>query len=403
MRKRNVKKKTEKRSTSQGKKNFPKIHIKTLLIVFLSLCIVGYITYFFLMSSSVRTSDPTEANGSQYYLLSQTKDSFETTLWVFEKSLGEERKIDKVFVQIFNKEKEKSLLIYIPSWIYSKGLEESFGNAISVSTFKYAGDFIQDGRGVEYSIWQLNQMLGLKSDNYIWFTTEFLSEYKNVYGELSINTDSLKENYEEDVTDDFLYLNNFVNTYSTIDSFFRARKLSSLDGKVYSNLQYPGVLARIANAKKILNARSVVGIDVALPEYSNEELSNSGGMVNYFNSTVFDSVLRGNMSQLIDRELEKERVRVEVYNGSGVSGAARQFGRKIENSGCDVVRYENAPKITESTLVYIVDEEGYENSLKIVDEVLSGTYELIEGRPNFMTTGDIVVVLGEDIKLMYSF
>ena len=398
MRKRNVRKSKGKGSGKELKVNF-----KVLFWILISFAVVGYFGYFLLMSSSVRTLDPTESNGSQYYLLSQTSDSFENTLWVFEKGLDADRQIDKVYMHIHNKEKEQSLLIYIPDWMYSKGLEEDFGSAISVSTFEYAGNFLQEGRGVEYAIWQINQMLGLKADSYIWFSTEFSSSYKEIYGDLSVNTDSLMENYTEDVTEDFLFFNNYLNSYSTVKGFFKAPKLPNLNERVSSNLSYAGVITHLSTAKSNLNAGGVVSIDTSLPDYSEEELSNSGGMVNYFNSDYFDSVLRKNISQLIDRELEKERVRVEVYNGSGVSGAARQFGRKIENSGCDVVRYENAPKVVEQTTVYVVSEENFKYSLEIVDEILSGTYDLKEGRPEFMTTGDIVVVLGEDIKLMYSF
>jgi len=92
-----------------------------------------------------------------------------------------------------------------------------------------------------------------------------------------------------------------------------------------------------------------------------------------------------------------------VYNGSGVAGAAMQFGRKIENSGCDVVRYENAPDIIDKTIMYIPKLDDFKKSFKIVSEIFSDNFELVEGRPDFMTTGDIVIILGEDIKRMYSF
>ncbi len=394
----------KKKHREEKKKINIKVNFKKIFFFIFLISLIGYTIYFFVSYTSIRTVDPTLSNGSQYYLLSQTKDSFENTLWVFEKGYGNERKIDKVYVQIYNKDKNKSLLIYIPNWIYSKGLEESFGNAIAVSSFRYAGDFIQEGRGIEYSIWQLNQMLGIKSDSYIWFSTEAMSEYQSIYGEISGSTDSLKDNYNsKDVTEDYLFFNKFVNTYSHIDSYKGASKIKDIDGLIYSDLPFRTVVSHIIETRSLLKNRGVIAIDTSKTEYSIEELSNVGGVVNYFKNNEFDLILRKNIYTLIDRELEKERVRVEVYNGSGVGGAALQFGRKIENSGCDVVRYENAPKVVDKTVVYIVDKESFSNSLEIIDEVLAGTYELIEGRPSFMTTGDIIVVLGQDIKLMYSF
>jgi len=132
-------------------------------------------------------------------------------------------------------------------------------------------------------------------------------------------------------------------------------------------------------------------------------LSNSGGIRRYLLNSKFDNSYRELISLLIDKELEKERVRVEVYNGSGVAGAAQQFGRKIENSGCDVIRYENAPKTIKKTIMYISKPDDFKKSFKIVSEIFSDNFELVEGRPDFMTTGDIVIILGEDIKRMYSF
>jgi hypothetical protein len=67
------------------------------------------------------------------------------------------------------------------------------------------------------------------------------------------------------------------------------------------------------------------------------------------------------------------------------------------------VRYENAPSTSDRTVVYVSNKENYRNSLAIVTEILSGSFDLVEGRPAFMTTGDIVVVLGKDITQMYSF
>ena len=106
---------------------------------------------------------------------------------------------------------------------------------------------------------------------------------------------------------------------------------------------------------------------------------------------------------MIDRELEKERVRVEIYNGSGMSGYASQYARRIRNSGCEVVRYDNAPNLQDKTEFYVPKPKEFEYSLKVIFELFPGTYETIEGRPSFMTTGDVVIILGKDIPTVYSF
>ena len=47
--------------------------------------------------------------------------------------------------------------------------------------------------------------------------------------------------------------------------------------------------------------------------------------------------------------------------------------------------------------------EKFSNTYRVVSDVIPVEFEAVEGRPDFMTTGDIVVVLGKDIKSMYSF
>jgi hypothetical protein len=101
--------------------------------------------------------------------------------------------------------------------------------------------------------------------------------------------------------------------------------------------------------------------------------------------------------------LEKERVRVEVYNASGIPGIASSFARKISNSCCDVVRFDNAPNIEDSTLLYIPNPDDFVESTEAVTELFTWPYKIINGRPSFMTTGDIVIILGKDISGMYSF
>ncbi len=67
-------------------------------------------------------------------------------------------------------------------------------------------------------------------------------------------------------------------------------------------------------------------------------------------------------------------VRVEVYNGIGLTGVAYSFGRKITNSGCDVVRYENAPNMYTKTTLFIPDMESFKKMLMKLFQML---YQLI--------------------------
>ncbi len=389
------------------KKVFKKINIGKILVYSSVVALILFLGIYITIIFTSKLSDPTKANGSNQYLLSQTNDDTSTTLVVLEGKSGSEKKINEAYLFLTNKNKEESILIYIPGWLYYGGLEENFGNSISVSSFRYAGDFLQEGRGVEYAIWQIGQMLGIKVDNYIWLSPEGVKNYSEMYGDISEVEDKLKEYYKvsegDSLNDSFFKLSTMSTKYSALKNMTKLSNLIDSNSMVYSNLGFTGFLQFFESLNKTIIKTETYGIDLSYARYSTEDLSTSGGQIRYINTDEFDSVYRNLIAKIIDRALEKERVRVEIYNGSGVAGAAKQFGRKIENSGCDVVRYENAPKTMDRTILYISNEQNFVNSLKVVSEILSGSYDLVVGRPEFMTTGDIVVVLGQDIKQMYSF
>lgn len=392
---------------SKQKKKVVKHNTKKILFFVLITLLLGFLVYYFVTLYTTKLFDPTQVNGSHQYLLSKTNNDTQKTLIVVESSESSGEKIASAYLFMYNKSKAESMVIYIPGWLYFAGLEENFGNSISVSSFKYAGDFLQEGRGVEYAIWQISQMLGMKFDNYIWFTPKGIANYEQVYGDFSNVADKFKDYYKvnegDSLNEEFFKLQVMSSNYSFVKNMFKILALSDFKEGIYSNLSFPQVLDFFYGINGKIKGTETYGIDLSYAKYSTEDLSTSGGQIRYMNTTEFDTSYRNLVSKIIDRNLEKERVRIEVYNGSGVSGAAKQFGRKIENAGCDVVRYENAPKTIEKTVVYIPNKANFLNSLKIVTEVLSGSYDFVESRPDFMTTGDIVIVLGEDIKQMYSF
>lgn len=398
------------RTKRQGKvkfKGIKNINIRKILIYAGILALILFLGIYIVILLASRVTDPTEINGSHQYLLSQAQSDTKKTLIVIEGATENSKKINEAYLFLTNENKEESVLIYIPGWMYYGGLEEDFGNSLAVSSFRYAGDFLQEGRGVEYAIWQIGQMLGIKVDNYIWFTPQGVKNYVSLYGDISGVEDKFKEYYKvpsEDSLNDALFkLNVMSSRYSILKNMARLPRLMDLSKTVHSNLSFTGFLDFFATLNETVLATESYGIDLSFYRYSTEDLSTSGGQIRYMNTGEFDKVYRELIAKIIDRTLEKERVRVEIYNGSGVAGAAQQFGRKIENSGCDVVRYENAPKTIDRTVVYISNQENFKSSIKVVSEILSGSYDLIEGRPEFMTTGDIVVVLGQDIRQMYSF
>ena len=405
-RRKRIKRQQERKKVGSIKRNSsrksPKPYIFWLAALLL---LIIYVIYVVVLITGVNKSDPLEDHGSSSYLLSDTSfDDLDKTLWIFEEKEGSDSRISEAFLVASNSNKTFLLNIYIPGWLYFSSDEEDFGNSLTVSNFKYAGNFLKEGRGVEYAVWQFEQMLGTKIDNYIWIEEQEQVLYSDIFGYYrdfkgSFQYDSSKENF----TQDALLLDSFMSRFSFLRIPMHPGKVSEMGEGLLSNKGFSDILNKISKTNGQMKKYEKHIIDLGSPEYVKEELATAGGVAYYFDSVKYDEAFRGYLLSILDRKLEKEQVKVEVYNGSGIAGAAGQMARKIENSGCDVVRYENAPELLESTVLYVPDENRFKESLAVVKEVVGTNVKVINDRPVFMTTGDIVVVLGKDIEKVYSF
>lgn len=382
------------------------LNIKKIGVIFLALCSIGYLVYVYISFMNIKSINPLKDDNTQQYLLTKYPNTFKKTLIVFESKYGDNQdKIEKVYMYAENKEKDLSVLVYIPNWILYTGLESDFGSAVAVSGFKYAGEFIQPGKGVEFAIWQIEEFLGMKIDDYIWFDSESFNLLQENLGEVS--SDTVYAQYYQngmEISEDVFFFNGFVSRLNWFNLMFSAGKFKDREAVVYSSLNsLPHVVLEMKNIhNSILRLKPFV-VDLSLSKYIDSRENDGGGMQNFIKLSEYDSVWRAHTPRMIDRDLEKERVRVEVYNASGISGIASSFARKISNSGCEVVRFDNAPSIENVTLFYIPNQDDFKKSVEIVTDLFPGQYEIVNSRPSFMTTGDIVVILGEDISGMYSF
>lgn len=400
------KRRRTKRKSAQKSRGGKKINTSLIVISIIGAMFVVFLVYSVLSLFSINTKDPLGENLSSHRFLSNLDTNLEKTMFVFEQIEGEDRTISSVYVLLTNKEKGNSIVAYMPGFVYFNGLEEDFGSPIPISSLRYAGEFLQEGMGVDYSLWQINQILGFRVHDYIWFTAEADQTLNEVYG----SSDNIKDKYKEaysnsgvTLTDSYLKLHAISAQQSFIKTILRVNTLKDMDQKVLSNLSFTSVLNRLDSFEKTVVKTSTLVLDLSSPDYSSEKLSDLGGQIRTINLSEYDKNLRRNYIDVIDREVERERVRVEVYNGSGASGKAGIYARKILNNGCDVVRFGNTPEPIERTQIYISDESEFDDSLKVVAEVLFDRYEILEERPSFMTTGDIVVLLGADILQMEMF
>jgi hypothetical protein len=395
------------KAKSRERRREGSFNFKRALLVLPLLLFIVYVVYLFITLFGIKARDPLSETISSHKFLSKSVDDLEKTVFIMEREVGDERAISDIYVFLNNKEKENSVVIYIPGTLYFNGLEGEFGSPIPMSSLRYAGDFLQEEMGVEYTLWQLNEILGFRATDYIWITTEAYEIINDAYGDVNDIKDRYKEMYVVEqgrpLTDSFLKLHAMSSQYSFLKSIFNASKIKSMDGQIYSNLSFLNVLNRIGSFSTTVKDSTTYVMDLSSPKYSVDELSDQGGQIRMINVPEYDKALRRHYINIVDRDLEKERVRIEVYNGSGVVGRAGVYARKILNNGCDVVRFGNAPDSLERTQIYVSNEEEFSNSLRVVEDVFFGKYERLEERPSFMTTGDIVILLGEDISQLEIF
>jgi hypothetical protein len=400
------KRRRAKRESTRKDRGRKKINPTVIIVSVIGAVVIIFLLYSVLSLFSINTKDPLAENLSSHRFLSNLDTDLEKTMFVFEQGEGEKRTISSVYVLLTNKEKGNSIVIYIPGFVYFKGLEEDFGSPIPISSLRYAGEFLQEGMGVDYSLWQINQILGFRVHDYIWFTQQAGQILSDVYG----SGDDIKEKYKEaysnstvTLSDSYLKLHAISAQYSPVKTVLKINTIKGMDQKVFSNLSFTSVLSRLSSFENTVKETNTLVLDLSSSDYSSEEFSDLGGQIRTINLPEYDKNFRRNYIDVIERQVESERVRVEVYNGSGASGEAGIYARRILNNGCDVVRFGNTPQPLERTQIYISDENEFNDSLKVVAEVLFDRYEILEERPSFMTTGDIVVLLGADILQMEMF
>lgn len=117
-----------------------------------------------------------------------------------------------------------------------------------------------------------------------------------------------------------------------------------------------------------------------------------GGDVDMITTGALDSVLTGLER---DERIEREQARIEVFNGTSIDGLGSRVERWIRHVGGEVIRVKNAPGRSQESVLYVTDADEYAYTVSRI----SGLFEsirIVEGRPEFITTGDITVIIGID-------
>lgn len=369
------------------------VSLVSLTVISLAL----FITYLIYQFLSIQTNQSISSESINRLLVQ--KDSVQTTLVVIE--ANEPFKIQGAWYIVDNKRNSSGFVYYIPPGIYMRDYLNKVGEYISTGELKYIGDSISQQRAIEYSIWQLGNLTGIVPDSYIWVTYDSLKHYSKLYSDISdYSLDQFKDMYiNKDIFSIQAYtINSYFSKVNFLTNILNNDEYREYIGKLDTNLSHIQLSNRIKDIKTALQTPGMYMLDLTQPWATNVQLASNGREVSVINYFEVDSRLENVVLNLKGREIEKEQVKVEVYNASDITGLASRYYRKFENSGLEVVRYENAPNQLDKTTVFIPNIEKYKNSFELLKKLIVVDINIVEGRPDFMTTGDIIVILGKDMK-----
>jgi len=297
-------------------------------------------------------------------------------LIVFEDPVASEKKILFLLVVIYNSDTSEALIYYLPGNLY---IRDSFSDKhISVANLAYAGESYLYSEQHAFVVKQMEEQLAIDFDSYIWFGSEVSKNFV---------TDNENWGYRKE---DALKIFNKLSFFNLIPKYY---KVYLFEEFLHSNMSFLEMYSYFQTIKGVTTTKNLHYIDLGTKPMYEKILLGSGKQAQCLNTREFDKSLRGNIDILRTRELRREHVKVEVYNGTETPGYASVIARVIYNAGCKVLRHENSSIPYEKTHIYVSDIDKFSNGLEIVKKILDD-YVIVQGRPDFLTTGDIVVVLG---------
>lgn len=357
---------------SKGKK-LPRLfcfkHLKTVLLLLLILAL-GY--WIYIAYTTVRDIKIVDVIGESEVVEFSQEEVVRKSLVVYEDPNATEQKNLFILAVIYNPDISESLTYYFPKNLYVKDYLSN--REIPVCTLTYAGDSYMYDEKYAYVVRQIEEQMGIKFDSYVWLGSK------------------IGENFVGDISNDPLSV---FSSLSLVNLMPRYYKVHLFEEYFHSNMSFLEMYSFFQNMNALVSSGNNEFVDLGTKEMTFETSLSTGEKVRVLSTSSIDDSLRGNIDVLRTRDLSREHAKIEVYNASDIQGYAQVMGRKIYNAGCRVIRYETASEQYDETKIYVTDKERFANALSVVSSVVSEA-EVIEGRPSFLTTGDIIVVLGQD-------
>jgi hypothetical protein len=240
-----------------------------------------------------------------------------------------------------------------------------------------------------YAVYQLEELFGIAVDGYIVFPPEIrdsLGSLSAKPGPDDVVGDVESIGYEKWAEEWGGYWVDYFRSLSLVNVWIHRGSV----GKIESNMD---VLDVYSFSKKL---SSIPADDVNILAVPDEQVSeivdDRGEVVNSVGIPAIDAVL-AELSP--DERMAREQARIEILNGTSTAGFGARYERWIRHLGGDVIRVKNAPSTTEKSVIYVTDADEYGYTVGRIAGLWEEV-EIREGRPDFITTGDVIIVLGMD-------
>jgi len=328
-------------------------------------------------------------------------------------------KIQHIYLNIWNSDLEKGILVCIPGWVYYPSMLSDItgsGEYISFANSLYVADKTKD---IAYLFGDFETVFGLSVNSYIWVDRSARQFTNDVFGEVTYVDDSSE------------YMNNFIKSLSLLDLMTSSKEFdktininysSDVEIGIHTNLSALEMYEVVKRIDSHMGNEAMVIIDLSEEDAYRNGALESGYPVKLLNINTFDNLLEEHFHLLRSRAVEKEQAKVEVFNSSDIGGLAGSIGRYVKNNGLTLLRSGNSPVDIDTTTIFVTDPIKYEHSVNMVKAYVSRVLywtsltngiiikdinedgiinshdieiKVVTGRPSFLTTGDIVVVVGQ--------
>lgn len=278
--------------------------------------------------------------------------------------------------------------IYMYSQVYCLNIEER--DLVRIKDLFVVGELQTPPKSCSYTLYSIEEMLALPIDGYLYVNEESLDKFIGLGN--GVNPGVLLEdiNSYEDWSEEWNnYWIDFFDSVSLLRIWRNRNVISSLE----SNMPVTDMYSLISDFKSVRNDE-ITSIYIEDDELE-EIVNNRGDIVNLVTKDSWDEVLG---EYLVDELVDREQARIEIFNGSMINGLGSRYERWIDHLGVDVIRVQNAPGEWEETTIYVTDLDDFAYTLSKIKKLWGEDIKIIEGRPDFITTGDIIIVVGLDFS-----